>query len=128
MSLLAREGPGATNVGPRGRQRRRFLGLVALGAAAVLLGLFALAGVSPVWGLVVGLLVGAGALGLLEAREETCVRLAARGVRDLDTGEEPVAHSAERSLLRKQAGGVLIYSVLVGIGGALVGFLLLVGG
>lgn len=125
MSLLAREGPGATNVGPRGRARRRFLGFVALGAAAVLLGLFAVAQAAAVWGLVLGLLVGAGALGLLEAREETCVRLALRGVRDLDTGEEPVAHSAERALLRKQAVGVLGYSVLVGIGGALAGFLLL---
>lgn len=126
MSFLAREGPGATNVGPRGRHRRRFLGFVALGAAAVLLGLFALADASAAWGLAVGVLVGGGALGLLEAREETCVRLALRGVRDPDTGEEPVVHSAERALLRKQAGAVLLYSALVGVGGGLVGFLLLV--
>lgn len=128
MSLLAREGPGATNVGPRGRARRRFLGFVALGSAAVLLGLLALADVPAVWGLAVGVLVGAGTLGILQAREETCVRLAMLGVRDLDMGEEPIMHSAERALLRRQAALVLGYSLLVGVAGSLTGFLLLVAG
>ncbi|MDQ1611249.1 MAG: hypothetical protein QOG00_1180 [Pyrinomonadaceae bacterium] len=77
-----------SNIGPREQRKRRLLGIVALTvgvAAAFLLVVYdaprALRAVVffPVW------IAG---LGLLQARERTCIALAARGVCNLDAGEE----------------------------------------
>jgi len=45
------------------------------------------------------------------------VRLAARGTRDLDGGEERVEDDAERAALRRRARGVRIQSALLAIFG-----------
>ncbi|MDQ1558755.1 MAG: hypothetical protein QOD32_1815 [Pyrinomonadaceae bacterium] len=77
-----------SNIGPREQRKRRLLGIVALTvgvAAAFLLVVYdaprALRALVffPVW------IAG---LGLLQARERTCIALAARGVCNLDAGEE----------------------------------------
>jgi hypothetical protein len=78
----------ASNIGPREQRKRRLLGIVALSvgvATAFVLVIFEaprpLRAVVffPVW------LAG---LGLLQARERTCIALAARGTCNMDTGEE----------------------------------------
>lgn len=80
----------ASNIGPREQRKRRLLGVVALtvgvGVAFLLVTLDAprlLRAVVffPIW------LAG---LGLLQAREKTCISLAARGVCNLDAGEQPL--------------------------------------
>ena len=53
-----------------------------------------------------------GALGYFQAREHTCVRLAARGTRNLDTGEEPIQDAAELALVRARARRVMVESLL----------------
>jgi hypothetical protein len=50
-------------------------------------------------------------LGIFQARAKTCVALAAKGVRNLDAGEEPVADAAESLQLRRQARTVLLQAL-----------------
>jgi len=78
------------NIGPREQRKRRLLGIVALTvgvAAAFVLVVMDAPRASravvffPVW------LAG---LGLLQAREKTCIALAARGTCNLDAGEKSV--------------------------------------
>ena len=80
----------ASNIGVREQRKRRLLGVVALtvgvGVAFLLVVLDA-----PRWSrAVVFFPVWLAGLGLLQAREKTCIALAARGVCNLDAGEQPL--------------------------------------
>jgi hypothetical protein len=93
----------AINIGPREQRKRRLLGLVALtvgvGAAFVLVVFEA-----PRWSrAVVFFPVWLAGLGLLQAREKTCIALAARGVCNMDAGEEGVEDEALAAQLRDKA-------------------------
>jgi hypothetical protein len=93
----------AINIGPRERGKRRLLGLVALtigvGVAFVLLVTDA-----PRWSrAVIFFPVWIAGLGLLQAREKTCIALAASGKRNMDTGEESVDDAAMIEQLRDKA-------------------------
>jgi hypothetical protein len=95
--------PEATNIGPRERSKRRVLGVVALtvgvGAAFVLV----VVGAPRWWRLVVFLPVWVAGLGLLQAREKTCIALAARGRCNMDAGEEEVGDAETIEQLRRKA-------------------------
>jgi hypothetical protein len=80
----------ASNIGPRERRKRRLLGIVSLtvGVAAAFL-LVVLDAPRPLRA-VVFFPVWLAGLGLLQARERTCIALAARGVCNMDAGEKPV--------------------------------------
>lgn len=91
----------ASNIGPREQRKRRLLGIVALTvgvATAFVLVIFEAPRLSravvffPVW------LAG---LGLLQARERTCIALAARGVCNMDAGEE---ESNDENLIEQLRG------------------------
>jgi hypothetical protein len=43
------------------------------------------------------------------------VRLAARGSRDLDAGEETIHHSAERDVVRRQGRRVHVRALIAGV-------------
>lgn len=93
----------AINIGPRERRKRRLLGVVALtvgvGAAFVLV-IFE----APRWSrALVFFPVWMAGLGLLQAREKTCIALAARGVCNLDAGEERIEDAALAARLRDKA-------------------------
>jgi hypothetical protein len=93
----------AFNIGPRERRKRRLLGVVALtvgvGAAFVLV-IFE----APRWSrAVVFFPVWMAGLGLLQAREKTCIALAARGVCNMDAGEEGIEDEALAERLRDKA-------------------------
>jgi hypothetical protein len=100
------------NIGPRGRQQRLRFGMIWLaigsGAASVL----ALVGV-PRW-LRLGLFgpFAFGAIGVFQAYEQTCVALAARGTRDLDSGQEHVDDSAAMRQIKRQARKVFAEGIL----------------
>jgi hypothetical protein len=53
------------------------------------------------------------ALGLLQAREQTCVALAARGVCNMDAGEKPLEDEAADRELRNRARRINRRAVLV---------------
>jgi hypothetical protein len=99
---------GVANIGPRERRRRLRQGIVTLILGALLGVVMARAGVDPWWRLALVLPFWTGALGVSQAREETCVILAARGARNLDEGVEPVEDEGERRALRHRARLVYI--------------------
>jgi hypothetical protein len=100
------------NIGPRGRQQRLRVGMIWLtigsGAASVL----ALVGV-PRW-LRLGLFgpFAFGAINVFQAYEQTCVALAARGTRDLDSGQEQVDDPAAMRQIKRQARKVFAEGIL----------------
>ena len=101
------------NIGPLGRQRRLRSGIrwLAIGGGAGVA--LALAG-APRW-----MRLGAfapfvlGASGVFQAYEQTCVALAARGVRDMDSGEEQIADQAMARQISRQARNVYVESGLL---------------
>ena len=103
----------AINIGPGERRKRRVMGFAALVAGAGLA--FALVAFGAPWWTrgVVFFPVWIAALGLLQAREQTCVALAARGVRNMDNGEEPIEDEAAARLLREKARRINRRAMLV---------------
>jgi hypothetical protein len=103
------------NIGPRERRRRLIGGgcLLALGAiaAALLLGFDA----RRAWRIVVLVPVWGGALGLLQVREKTCVALAARGVQNMDDGEETIDDPLVLAQMRRQARKVHTRAALLAV-------------
>lgn len=91
------------NIGPRERRKRLVVGVVML-ACGILLGAAMVAmGAPRVWRPTVFVPLLVGALGLLQARDNTCLALAARGARNMDGGDEPIADATELSRVRAQA-------------------------
>ena len=101
------------NIGPRERRKRRLLGIVSL-TVAVAVAFVLVAYGAPRWSrLVVFFPLWMAGLGLLQARDKTCIALAARGVCNMDTGEEAVADEALASRLREKAAAIHKRALLV---------------
>jgi hypothetical protein len=103
------------NIGPRERRKRRLLGIVSLtvavGVAFVLVSFGA-----PRWSrAVVFFPLWMAGLGLLQAREKTCIALAARGVCNMDAGEEAVGDATLAAKLRAKAAAVHRRALLVAV-------------
>ena len=104
----------ARNIGSAGRRQRlvygAILGVIGLAAAALLVA--GVGGVSRGARLLLFLPFLGAALAMLQARDHTCVRLAARGQRNLDRGSEAVADPWLSTQLRRQAREIVIEAVL----------------
>jgi hypothetical protein len=80
--------PDAINIGPRERRKRRLLGIVAL-TVGISVAFVLVVYDAPRWSrLIVFLPIWIAGLGLIQARERTCIALAARGTCNMDAGEE----------------------------------------
>ena len=77
----------ASNIGPREQRKRRLLGIVALTIGVALAFLLVTLGAPRALRAVVFFPIWLAGLGLLQARERTCIALAARGMCNLDAGE-----------------------------------------
>lgn len=102
-----------TNIGPREQTKRRLMGIVALvcgvGMAFLMVVLEA-----PRWSrALVFFPVWLAGLGMFQARERTCIALAARGRCNFDTGEEAVSDAAQAARLREKAKRISRRSVVV---------------
>ena len=101
------------NIGPRETRKRRVMGIAALSAGAVLACGLVLVG-APWWSrALVFFPVWLAALGLLQARERTCVALAARGVCNMDAGELQLEDERAARDLRDKARRINRRALLV---------------
>jgi hypothetical protein len=102
------------NIGPAGRRRRLLTGVVMLTAAAAGAVWLVAADMPRPWRLMLALPILLGLLGVLQARDRTCVALAARGLRDMDSGSEPIGGSADLERVKAQARRVNLTALLAG--------------
>lgn len=97
--------PNIPNIGPRGQRRRLMVGIAWLLIGGALGALLVAAQVPRFGRLVVFFPFWVAGLGVFQAREQTCVRLAVRGRRNMDRGdgEEAIEDSDELRQVRRQA-------------------------
>ena len=93
----------ACNIGPRERRKRRLLGIVSLTVGVGVAFLLVVYDAPRPARLVVFLPIWLAGLGLLQARAQTCIALAARGTRNMDAGEERIADKNLIAQLRAKA-------------------------
>ena len=108
--------PPYPNIGPRGCARRQGMSWVWLGIAVVLVAVLAWRNAPPWWYSLTAIPFLFAALGVFQAREQTCVFLAGVGQRDLDGGAERVTEPEVLAVMRRQAAIVWMRSLLATIG------------
>ena len=104
----------ARNIGAAGRRQRLLYGaiLLVIGIAVAAVMVAGVGGVPRGARLLLFLPFLGAALSMLQARDHTCVHLAARGRRDLDRGSEAVEDPWLLTQLKRQAREVIIEAVL----------------
>jgi hypothetical protein len=100
------------NIGPRQRQRRLIGGFLFLAVAACVGGCLILFEAPRPWRLLVFLPAWAAAIGFFQVSAKTCVALAARGLKNMDAGDESINDPTELKHIRAQSRGVHIRAVL----------------
>jgi hypothetical protein len=99
------------NIGPRGRRQRLLFGLACFGIGVVIAVMLLVFDAAWPWRLGLFLPFVAGAHGYFQARDRTCVGLAARNQRDLDDGPVDVTDPGELAQIERQARRVYMKSV-----------------
>ena len=103
----------ATNIGPREQTKRRLMGIVAL-VCGVCLAFLMVVLEAPRWSrALVFLPLWLAGLGMFQARERTCIALAARGRCNFDAGEKTVVDDALAARLRERAKRINRRAVVV---------------
>ena len=100
------------NIGPRERQRRLVGGFFFLAIAACLAGGLMWFEAPRLWRLLIFLPAWAAAIGFYQVKEKTCVALAARGLKNLDEGDEAITNPSELALVKTQSRRVHIRAVV----------------
>jgi hypothetical protein len=100
------------NIGPRERRRRLVGGFVFLLITACVGGGLILFNAPRPWRLLVFLPAWASALGFFQASAKTCVALAARGLKNMDAGDEPITDPTELKRVRAQSRAVHVRAAL----------------
>jgi hypothetical protein len=100
------------NIGTRERRKRLIWGIVASGVGVVIAALLVMIRAPLIWRLPLFLLFYVGALGIFQARDKTCVKLAARGQRDMDNGPQQISVAAELERVQRQARVVYVKSAI----------------
>jgi len=103
------------NIGPRERRRRLIVGVVMFAIVAVVAVSLMLAEAPRAWRLFVIFPAWVGAIGVMQVKEQTCVALAARGLRNMDSGDERIVDAIELDHVRAQARNVHLQSAVVAI-------------
>jgi hypothetical protein len=100
------------NIGPRERQRRLVGGFFFLAVAVCVAGGLVWFEAPQPWRLLVFLPVWASAIGFFQVSEKTCVALAARGLKNMDAGDEEITDASELDRIRAQSRRVHIRAVV----------------
>lgn len=96
------------NIGPLERRKRVRFGVAIFVMVAVVAAVMLAMGAPRPWRLVLFLPMFGAAVGLFQVREKTCVKLAARGQRDLDGGPEAITDAGELAQVKRQARRVYL--------------------
>jgi hypothetical protein len=107
--------PLCPNIGPRERQRRLVGGLFFLAIAICVAGCLLLFNAPRPWRLLVFLPTWAAAIGFFQVSARTCVALAARGLKNMDTGDEEIRDPRELDRVRAQSRAVHIRAAVTGV-------------
>jgi hypothetical protein len=91
------------NIGPREQFKRRLHGRVALIASVALTFVLIGYGAPRLVRLIIFFPLWMAALGYFQAREKTCIALAARGTCNMDAGEQKIEDSRRIAKLREKA-------------------------
>jgi hypothetical protein len=113
---MTTDSPCIPNIGPRERRRRMLMGIAMALLVAGAAGWLVASGAPRAWRVLVFVPAWIGALDVLQVRASTCVLLAARGARNMDSGNEPIADPAELTRVRAQARSVHARSALAALG------------
>lgn len=90
LSLMPTNDSATLNIGPRERLKRRVMGIVFLLFGAWL-AFWLISTGTPRWSrIVIFFPLWIAGLGLIQAREKTCIALAAQGLCNMDAGEEAI--------------------------------------
>lgn len=100
------------NIGPRERRRRLVFGLVMAAIAVVAAAVLMMMGAPRIWRVLLVLPIGGAALGVFQVQATTCVALAARGVRNMDHGDEAIADDRQLARVRAQSRAVYIKALI----------------
>jgi hypothetical protein len=100
------------NIGPRERQRRLVAGFVFLAIATCVGGSLILFDAPRPWRLLTFLPAWAAAIGFFQVSAKTCVALAARGLKNMDGGNEDITDPHELERVRAQSRRVHILAGL----------------
>jgi hypothetical protein len=103
------------NIGPRERRRRLVGGFVFLLVAACVGGCLFLFNAPRPWRLLVFLPAWGAAIGFFQVSAKTCVALAARGLKNMDTGDEQITDPGELKQVRSQSRGVHIRAAVTAL-------------
>jgi len=101
------------NIGPEQRRKRVRIGVQLGLVSAVLTVAMVALGAPRAARLLLLLPFWITGITLFQAREKTCVRLAAQDLRNLDAGDEAVVDASERAQIRRQARRVYAQGFLV---------------
>jgi cephalosporin-C deacetylase-like acetyl esterase len=101
------------NIGPHERKKRLWAGAIILSVAAVIALALVVAPIDRAWRLLAFVPFWAGVTSLFQVYEKTCVALAARGVKNLDTAEERVTDTGELDQIERQARRVRVEGLVV---------------
>ena len=99
------------NIGPRERRRRLVGGFVFLAIVVCVAGCLIWFEAPRPWRLLVFLPAWAAAIGFFQVSEQTCVALAARGLRNMDAGDEEITSPHDLERVRAQSRNVHIRAV-----------------
>ncbi len=96
------------NIGPGERRRRMVGGIVMVGVTLAAAAWLVTTDAPLLWRAFVVLPAFAAALGIFQARAQTCVALAARGTSNMDAGERRVGDAHLLTRMRQQSRRVLV--------------------
>jgi hypothetical protein len=100
------------NIGPGERRKRLVAGVVMSAITLCVAGVLIFAGLPRPWRLITIVPAWIAALGFFQVRENTCVALAARGLRNMDAGGERISDPIELHNVRRQSRSVHIQAAL----------------
>lgn len=103
------------NIGPREKQKRLVAGVIMSALTVCVAAGLILAGLPRMWRLLTILPAWVAGLGLFQVRENTCVALAARGLRNMDAGDERIDDPIELHRVRAQSRNVHIQAALLAL-------------